>query len=134
MITPRSFPGVVATDGRIYVIGGVVPSGSRETVEYFDTVAGRWEEFDDNGAPTGGLGAAMVEGAVYLVGRVPSSSSAICGALSTSSEWTWKPIPDVPSPTRTGAAVVGEAGGIFVFGGYDPDKKQYLNAVDFYRP
>ena len=90
---PRSAGGLVALDGRLYLVGGVVDGALAGDTQVYDPAADRWSSAPGLPTPREHLGAAASGGRVYVVGgrvggtvgggpAVRSGGSA-CGSVGT---------------------------------------------------
>src|SRR5918992_3187579 len=64
----RSAGGLVALDGRLYLVGGVVDGGLAADTQVYDPAADRWSPAPGLPTPREHLGAAASGGRVYVVG------------------------------------------------------------------
>jgi N-acetylneuraminic acid mutarotase len=122
-------------DGRIYVLGGLVPglggAGATATAEVYDPTSDRWAAIADMPAPRHHLMAAAVDGYVYAIGGFDET-----GFNPVDTVWRYDPASDtwetragLPAPVGAGAAAVAD-GTIYLLGGvpggitalaYDPE-------------
>jgi N-acetylneuraminic acid mutarotase len=78
MSTPRSgSPGTVALNGKVYVMGGDTGDGPGQrqlaSAEVFDPATGAWSAIADMPTPRNSMGAAVLEGKVYVMGGFDGS-------------------------------------------------------------
>src|SRR5215207_5779385 len=64
----RSAGGLVALDGRLYLVGGVIEGGLAADTLVYDPAADRWSPAPGLPTPREHLGAAATDGKVYVVG------------------------------------------------------------------
>lgn len=131
----RSEMPAAVLNGRIYVLGGLVPdlggTGSTSTGEVYDPATGRWAAIADMPAPRHHMMAAALGGFVYAMGGFDET-----GFNPVDTVWRYLPDSDswetrasLPAPVGAGAAAViddriflvgGVSAGISAYA-YDPD-------------
>ena len=132
----RQAGGLVALDGRLYLVGGVVEGGLASDTQVYDRTADRWAPAPGLPTPREHLGAAAARGRVYVVGGrtggIGSNLGAAGGqvaavggeaaatfpeaeALDTRSG-RWRSLPPLPTP-RHGLGVVAVGEVVYVLAG-----------------
>jgi hypothetical protein len=108
----RSAGGLVALEGRLYLVGGVVEGGLAADTQVYDPAADRWTSAP--GLPTRRehLGAAASAGKVYVVGgRVGGVGNNLAAAEAFDpGSGRWTAVADLPTP-RSGLAATATTGG-----------------------
>lgn len=125
--TARNSAAAGVIDGKIYVVGGrqftrnQTPGPIRQsnvsTLEVYDPRTDRWETRAPMPAPQAGLGAAVVEGELYVCGgeQLPQRLLPECWAYDPTAD-SWRALPSLRTPRHgIGMAAVGRR--IHVFGG-----------------
>src|SRR5215207_854765 len=108
----RSAGGLVALDGRLYLVGGVIEGGLAADTLVYDPAADRWSPAPGLPTPREHLGAAATDGKVYVVGgRV----GGLGGNLATAEAFDpasgrWSAVAELPT-ARGGLAATATAGG-----------------------
>lgn len=113
---------VVATGGKVYVIGGFVGLTITPAVQVFWPAPCGWLEGPDLPQPVHHANAAVVDGTIYVAGALTGGNFAAIPNV-----WAWNPATDagwtermgMPAGTERGAAVTGVIDGkIYIAGGY----------------
>jgi non-specific serine/threonine protein kinase len=108
----RSAGGLVALDGRLYLVGGVVDGGLAADTQVYDPGADRWSSAAGLPTPREHLGAAASGGRVYVVGgRVRGVGNNLAAAeVFDPGAGRWSAVADLPT-ARGGLAATATAGG-----------------------
>ncbi|HEV3465504.1 MAG TPA: kelch repeat-containing protein [Actinomycetota bacterium] len=108
----RSAGGLVALDGRLYLVGGVVDGGLAADTQVYDPAADRWSPAPGLPTPREHLGAAATGGKVYVVGGRVGGIGRNLGAAEAFDPATgrWAALAELPTP-RGGLAATATAGG-----------------------
>jgi len=111
----RSAGGLVALDGRLYLVGGVVDGGLAADTQVYDPDADRWSSAPGLPTPREHLGAAAAGGRVYVVGgRVRGVGNSLAAAeVFDPGAGRWSAVADLPT-ARGGLAATATAGGLVV--------------------
>ena len=111
----RSAGGLVALDGRLYLVGGVVDGGLAADTQVYDPDADRWSSAPGLPTPREHLGAAAAGGRVYVVGgRVRGVGNNLAAAeVFDPGAGRWSAVADLPT-ARGGLAATATAGGLVV--------------------
>lgn len=114
----RAAGGAVAIDGKIYVAGGVGPSGLASTTMVFDIADASWSTAE--GVPTQRehLGVATDGRKLYVVGGRPPNTDVLEAFDPVSGEW--ERLGDMPT-ARGGLAAAGTENGLIVAAGGEAD-------------
>jgi len=70
----------VLLEQRIYVFGGESPDGTFDTVEAYDPWTDQWQTLPPMPTARHGLGAAVVDGTIYVIGGGPTPGLSVTGA------------------------------------------------------
>ena len=108
----RSAGGLVALDGRLYLVGGVVDGGLAGDTQVYDPAADRWTSAPGLPTPREHLGAAASADKVYVVGgRVGGIGRNLATAEAFDpAAGRWAAVADLPT-ARGGLAAAATAGG-----------------------
>jgi Kelch motif/Galactose oxidase, central domain len=108
----RSAGGLVALDGRLYLVGGVVEGGLAGDTQVYDPAADRWSPAPGLPTPREHLGAAAAGGRVYVVGgRVGGLGGNLAAAEALDpASGRWSAVAELPT-ARGGLAATATAGG-----------------------
>jgi hypothetical protein len=108
----RQAGGLVALDGRLYLVGGVVEGGLASDTQVYDPAADRWSAAPGLPTPREHLGAAATGGRVYVVGgRTGGIGSNLAAAEAFDpGSGRWSAVADLPT-ARGGLAATATAGG-----------------------
>src|SRR5215218_4488522 len=108
----RSAGGLVALDGRLYLVGGVVEGGLAADTQVYDPAADAWSPAPGLPTPREHLGAAASAGKVYVVGgRVGGAANNLGTAEAFDpARGRWTGLAELPTP-RGGLAATATAGG-----------------------
>ena len=108
----RQAGGLVALDGRLYLVGGVVEGGLASDTQVYDPAADRWTPAPGLPTPREHLGAAAAGGRVYVVGgRTGGIGSNLAAAEAFDpGAGRWAPVAALPT-ARGGLAVTATARG-----------------------
>jgi hypothetical protein len=108
----RQAGGLVALDGRLYLVGGVVDGGLATDTQVYDPGADRWSSAAGLPTPREHLGAAASGGRVYVVGgRVRGVGNNLAAAeVFDPGAGRWSAVADLPT-ARGGLAATATAGG-----------------------
>src|SRR5829696_6780997 len=111
----RSAGGLVALDGRLYLVGGVTQGGLAADTQVYDPAADRWSPAPGLPTPREHLGAAAAGGRVYVVGgRTGGIGSNLTAAEAFDpASGRWARVADLPT-ARGGLAATATAGGQMV--------------------
>jgi N-acetylneuraminic acid mutarotase len=113
---------VVATGGKIYVLGGFVGLTITPAVQVFDPAACAWSMGPDLPQPMHHANAAVIDGTIYIAGALTGGNFAAIPNV-----WSWNPASEtgwaehmgMPAGTQRGAAVTGAIDGkLYVAGGF----------------
>ncbi|HXV92136.1 MAG TPA: protein kinase, partial [Pseudonocardia sp.] len=116
--TPREHLAMVTDGGYAYAVGGRDLSADRNSaaLERYDPATGAWERLADMPSPRGGIGAAVVDGRIVVVGgEDPTRVIADVDGYDLKSG-TWAALPPMPTP-RHGMAVAGVGDTVYTLGG-----------------
>lgn len=106
----------ITPDGTIHVVGGLAP-GVTDQHFALDTATGTWEELPSLPTQREHLGAAYLDGVIYVAaGRAGFESALRMFEAYDVATREWSTLPDVPTG-RSGIAVVAFGGQIYVLGG-----------------
>lgn len=120
MPEPRAAGGAAFAGGKIYVVGGVGPSGLADSTLIYDVALGRWSKGAGLLEPREHLGVAAFEGKVYAVGgRAPSNLGD--AEVYDADRRQWRALPKMPTP-RGGIAAASTANGFIVAPGGEAEK------------
>jgi Kelch motif/Galactose oxidase, central domain len=108
----RQAGGLVALEGRLYLVGGVVEGGLASDTQVYDPAADRWAPAPGLPTPREHLGAAAAGGRVYVVGgRTGGIGNNLAAAEAFDpGSGRWTPVADLPT-ARGGLAATATAGG-----------------------
>jgi hypothetical protein len=108
----RSAGGLVALEGRLYLVGGVVEGGLAADTQVYDPAADRWSPAPGLPTPREHLGAAATGGRVYVVGgRVGGLGGNLAAAEAFDpASGRWSAVAALPT-ARGGLAATATAGG-----------------------
>jgi non-specific serine/threonine protein kinase len=110
----RSAGGLVALDGRLYLVGGVVEGGLAGDTHIYDPAADRWAAAPGLPTPREHLGAAASGGRVVVVGgRVAGRGNLDAAEAFDPGSGRWSALPALPT-ARGGLAATATAGGLVV--------------------
>ena len=115
----RSAGGLVALDGRLYLVGGVVEGGLAVDTQVYDPAADAWTAVPGLPTPREHLGAAASAGKVYVVGgRVGGvgNNLAVAEAFDPASG-RWSGVAELPTPRGGLAATATASGQVVAVGG-----------------
>lgn len=123
---PRQEHSVTALDGKVYVIGGIVPTAEGELttvdrVEIYDTRTERWSEAAPLPIPLNHPNVAAVDGRIYVLGGLSGGDS--WEALGDSFVYDpetdrWTTLASMPEEHQRGSAAMGtKDGSIYMAGG-----------------
>jgi hypothetical protein len=134
MTTPRQEVGVAGLDGKVYVIGGLLPGGAATgSAEVFNVTEERWDTIAPlpGGARLHHVGAAAVGGRVYAVGGL---TNPFFNGVRTVSAYDpdsreWSPREDLPTP-RGAMGVATLDGKIYAAGGQGPGSVREFAVYD----
>ncbi len=140
---PRAEHVTAVVDGRIFVIGGRVPSGpdarrfgghrDSARVDIFDPATGRWTQGADTPTPRNSAAGAVIDGRIYVVGgrRFLPNETARIRNLATLEIYDpardmWEAGPDMPA-AQGGLSAAALNGQLYAFGGeaFSPDPKVF---------
>jgi N-acetylneuraminic acid mutarotase len=129
----------VAFGGEVYLIGGRSAGAASTRVDIYAPANGAWRRGPDLPGPRTGLAAAVVDGALHVLGgsNAAGMEAAVDHWVLTSDGASWERAPDMPAPRADFAAVVaggrlvivGGGGGGGFFGPFTAAR-----AVDLYEP
>ena len=108
----RAAGGLVALDGRLYLVGGVVEGGLAADTQVYDPAADAWSPAPGLPTPREHLGVAASAGKVYVVGgRVGGAANNLAAAEAFDpARGRWTGLAELPTP-RGGLAATATAGG-----------------------
>ena len=122
----RTEAGVVAVNGKIYVMGGMAGTAdSAPLVQEYDPVTDRWRERAPMPGPLSHPGAAVLDGKIYVVGgflknvHLEAQTAAYEYDIAAN---TWRTLPAISSP-RGSIGLVALNGRIHAVGGRDVNRK-----------
>jgi Kelch motif/Galactose oxidase, central domain len=115
----RSAGGLVAVDGRLYLVGGVVDGGLAGDTQVYDPGADRWSAAPGLPTPREHLGAAASGGKVYVVGgRTGGIGNNLAAAEAFDpAAGRWSAVADLPTARGGLAATATAAGEVVAVGG-----------------
>jgi non-specific serine/threonine protein kinase len=115
----RQAGGLVALDGRLYLVGGVVEGGLASDTQVYDPAADRWSPAPRLPTPREHLGAAAARGRVYVVGgRTGGIGSNLAAAEAFDpGSGRWTAVADLPTARGGLAATATAAGQVVAVGG-----------------
>ena len=115
----RSAGGLVALDGRLYLVGGVVEGGLAADTQVYDPPADRWSSAPGLPTPREHLGAAASGGRVYVVGgRTGGIGNNLAAAeVFDPGSGRWTSVAELPTPRGGLAATATAAGQVVAVGG-----------------
>jgi N-acetylneuraminic acid mutarotase len=121
MSTARSgSPGTVALNGKIYVMGGDTGDGPNQrqlaSAEVFDPDTGRWSAIADMSTARNSMGAAALDGKVYVMGGFDGSSVLKSAEVFDPATGRWSVIADM-STARHWPAAAALNGKVYAVGG-----------------
>ena len=142
---PRSDFGVVAYDGKLYVVGGAA-NGPSAVIERYDPASNLWASLGEKPTPASQVQAALVRGLIYVPGGEGADGKpmAVVEAYDPRNQ-RWETLPPLPEP-RSRYALASVEGRLYLFGGwdgsrdraevfvYDPDTKQWSTAAPMRTP
>jgi len=135
LLTVRSEVAGAVVGDRIYVVGGLTPTGVTDAVEEYDPAADRWRMRARLPQPIHHPSAATVNGRLYVIGGFVARGFSIWNAIDSVYEYDpaadrWRP--RAPMPTARGAlAAVAFGGKIFAVGGTN---NRDTGALEVYDP
>ena len=108
----RQAGGLVALDGRLYLVGGVVDGGLASDTQVYDPAADRWSPAPGLPTPREHLGAAATGGRVYVVGgrRGGIGNNLAAAEAFDPAAGRWTAVAPMPT-ARGGLAATATAGG-----------------------
>jgi non-specific serine/threonine protein kinase len=109
----RGAGGAAAIGGRIYVAGGVAPSGLATSTFVFDPAAGSWSTAPGLLTPREHLGVTALDGKLYVVGGRVAGSNLPDAEVFDPGTGSWEALPDMPT-ARGGLAAAGTRNGFIV--------------------
>lgn len=109
----RGAGGAAAAAGKIYVAGGVGPSGLAASTLVLDPGTGTWSTAPGLLTPREHLGVASFGDRVYVVGGRTGSGNLADAEVFDPVTGTWQRLPDMPTP-RGGLAAAAAANGFIV--------------------
>jgi len=134
---PRVNAGTVVIDGRVYTVGGSdftagVVRRSRD-FRVYDPQTGRWESLPPMPTAREGVGAAVIDGKIYVIGGDGDDERSLSLVeVYDLKQRTWSTAP--PMLARRRDPAVGAVHGlIYVAGGY-VENRQILNSVEVFDP
>lgn len=145
-LVPRAELVGVAVDGRLYAIGGrstssVCPNPARvcDVVEIYNPARDTWTMGTPMPTPRAGLGAAVVNGRIYVVGGRTLNEPLNGTPLNVLEIYdpdtnTWAPGPPMPTARMDVYSTVAFDNKVYVIGGYNQDRGGVLNTVEIYDP
>ena len=115
----RSAGGLIALDGRLYLVGGVVSGGLAADTQVYDPAADRWSPAPGLPTPREHLGAAASGGKLYVVGgRVGGVGNNLAAAEAFDpGSGRWSAVADLPTARGGLAATATAAGQVVAVGG-----------------
>jgi len=128
----RSAGGLVALDGRLYLVGGVVEGGLAADTQVYDPAADRWTPAPGLPTPREHLGAAGSGGRVYVVG---GRTGGIGGNLDVAEAFDpaagrWSSLPPMPTARGGLAATATASGQVVAVGGEAAATFEEVEAFD----
>jgi len=132
MPTPRARFAQVKYDGLIFVIAGAAASGVTGELEVYDPSADSWQRMASKPAPVSNVGAAVLNGNIYVPGGCD-----ITGAVTTTVE-VYSPLTNsweagVPLPSPLCAYAIAEyEGDMYLFGGWNGE--DFVDVTYRYEP
>jgi len=119
MSTPRGRFAQAAVDGKILVIGGLTDQGATDQVECYDPSLDRWERRAPKPTAIGNMGAAVVDGLVYVPGGCDEANNVldVLEVYDPASD-TWSTAAPLPVPLCS-YAIASVEGGFYLFGGWN---------------
>src|SRR5919107_2005059 len=115
----RQAGGLVALDGRLYLVGGVVEGGLASDTQVYDPAADRWAAAPGLPTPREHLGAAAAAGRVYVVGGRTGGigSNLAAGEGFDPGSGRWAPVADLPTARGRLDATATAQGQVVAVGG-----------------
>ena len=115
----RQAGGLVALDGRLYLVGGVVEGGLASDTQVYDRTADRWAPAPGLPTPREHLGAAAARGRVYVVGGRTGGIGSNLGAAEAFDPGSgrWTTVADLPTARGGLAATATARGQVAAVGG-----------------
>jgi non-specific serine/threonine protein kinase len=111
--------GAAAGGERIFVVGGIGPSGHATSTMVFDPAAWTWSTAPGLSVPRDHLGVAGDGGRVYAVGGRTGAGNLATAEVFDVAEESWQRVPDMPTP-RGGLAAAASSGLVLAAGGEVP--------------
>jgi DNA-binding CsgD family transcriptional regulator len=119
MPTRRAGLALTALERRLYAIGGVSPEGVSDAVEVYYTDEDSWERASDKPTAAAYIGAAVVEGKIYVPGGcIEDGAATTVVEVYDPAADRWTEASPLPTPLCAYALAVHE-GRIYLFGGTD---------------
>src|SRR5665811_2043779 len=120
MPTPREHLAVVASDGRIYAIGGRASGDEGErfaaAAEVYDIVTDQWKTLPELPTPRGGFPGVFTQGQVVVLGGERGTRAFDTVEAYDPARGEWRALPPMPT-ARHGLAAVVIGGAIYAIGG-----------------
>ena len=118
----RSYAGVAAVDGKIYVVGGydgysADPAIHHRSMEIFDPQSGTWKSGKKMKKRRSDVQAAVKDGKIYVVGGDIDGEVLRCGEVYDPESNSWSDLPEMLVPRSLYTIFVAE-GRLVVAGGY----------------
>ena len=130
MPTARARLAVVSYEGKIYAIGGDTEEGVSGVVEAYDPLADMWSRLASKPQPVRNVGAAVLDGRIYVPGGYDAMDQAITAVqVYDPSTDAWSEVAPLPTPLFAYAIAVVQ-GKLYVFGG--SDGMRYFDTVWIY--
>lgn len=128
--TPRWRFAQAQIGDNIFVIGGSGNQGQSAAVEVYDVTQDGWEQGHDKPTPVANIGAAVVEGLIYVPGGLDASDEVrdILEVYDPEAD-AWHTSTPLPTPLCA-YAIAPFQDGFYLFGGWDGE--EYLSSVYYY--
>jgi N-acetylneuraminic acid mutarotase len=130
MPEPRAAGGAAVAGERVYVVGGVGPTGVATTTMVLDPAADSWTTAPGLGRPREHLGVAAVAGSVYAVGGRAGSLEGFADLEAYAPGGAWRTLVLMPTP-RGGMAAAGTDNGFVVAMGGEEEGGTFEEAEAF---
>eukprot|EP00500_Bicosoecida_sp_ms1_P001034 CAMPEP_0203810020 /NCGR_PEP_ID=MMETSP0115-20131106/2683_1 /ASSEMBLY_ACC=CAM_ASM_000227 /TAXON_ID=33651 /ORGANISM="Bicosoecid sp, Strain ms1" /LENGTH=306 /DNA_ID=CAMNT_0050718791 /DNA_START=52 /DNA_END=972 /DNA_ORIENTATION=+ len=128
--TPRYGLSCEAIGTQIYCIGGIAyHTPSVNTVEAFDTAAGRWAPMASLNTARAYFASAVADGKIYVLGGDDGTNKLTSVEVYSPSANSWTAAAAIPNPARSHFAAVTYSAGVLLLGG-SVDKGLYEHDID----
>lgn len=122
MPTRRAHLALAAAEGQLLAIGGQTPEGVTGAVEAYDPQADVWTPRGEKPTPVAYVGAAVIDGRVYVPGGCDTDSRPTrLIEVYDVDEDAWEQVSPLPE-ARCAYALAAQEGHLYVFGGWDGER------------